>query len=1517
MLENISESITFEYLKNTEKSPNMGSMYAQGVEPHGMYIIKKINDFIPSGWLSGEVTINNPLIISVDENNLVKWKNQLSNKYNLKGKKLTNKLLSLGYDAIITEYPNGDTGEIILFNPEKQIYNKAIEQAKTDNKIELINEITNKPIICPVFQLTNEIVNYVKRFNSSEEFLRKGGLSTEMLDRLAFGFADIDITTLNPKQLSIKWKDDLENVKYEIQKTGLNPKVWASKINLSEPIDVSYEKNKFFIEDGHHRFVAAKILNKPLNVNLEIKTNPITIIAPKLGYDDVMRCIFNQINGNLNETYQINYIKNLEKAPKLNETNLDYTTTYDKNNVLIYVDGNKILNKLKSDSPEFDITNKDNQIGNRVEKAKEFISNYKDDKRPIHPNTGERVDYLGKHSFEPSIASFDMNGNLGFTDGRHRILAAIESGIDKVGVLVPKNQVDMFKHLMNESENINNISCYHTSLEDFNIFDTNKIGSMRNLDNVGFFFTKKEEDAKDFGDLIGRKKQQDFYYQYKCSVKINKPYTFKQFQEDFNGEYKTGYDGNLTSTFDLNKEFILDKIKENNYDGLIFGNLIMCLNPNQIKIIDKKRIDRIIGNMEKYRRTKINETLLTEKLANVDSDVDLLYNKYFKTDIDELNRTGTITKEMFNEYQGDNTNILNSEDSIKANETNRCELIINNRLGNAYRPSTKTIFLSANRNAINYVLNEFNGDYNDALDSLKGGNQYNSFKMEFTEERIKGSIHHELAHWIDDTNNNQHINKRTQIATKLGTQDINNVPVDSTKMEIQGQIHNIKQIYNKYKENWNELSLRDLFNLTPTLNLIFNRLNDSYKKQWLKDLILRMNRENLLGDKMRLNNYYTLNENNNETPNEYIERKKRQIDDEPNYQVFVDRIIKELKNNGLENDYYTLSKSQTTFGQSWYIIFKNGLEIRISNHSVTSNNRILDNKYVAFINVHKKYSDDDIKNIINEYIRLKNIKDEIEYKQQSSFNKLKEIDAKIKNNSLEFIENLKNNKKAIFDSGKTFQTIDTIKEKHPDWENVLQLPYQNGFIYYYIKQNNGYGNYNINKEYYNFLVKNNIINKDMINENTLNEENSDLKGTILKIVSPNIQKHLDDLIKQYGDKAEIIKHIVSAIDDKPEYSLTYEYAKKIKNYFDNFKGNNTSEEYQLHGGIKLKNYINLILAMKRDSISTGKDIRKNMTILNNTHLKSHDKSTIGLTRNPMALKEHIELIENYIPTKKASCGVILNPEKSILLVKRGIYTKWFPGKWALVGGKVDGDEEFKDAFVREVKEETNLDLDFIKYCFNKHDGDCEVALFVAITKTPNDIKINKEHSEYKWCTANEIKELDCVPHIYEDISECLKLITNNKEDLLAEEYKHSEYLSWKRKNVTIRGIKEAGQENNAGAMLGRGLYTAFLSNKELAKQYGTVKFVVNAIPKKPKVFNTLNEWEIFFYNTLIRNYCKEHGLKESRTNFSQNTTIEDEMQKLGFDGIIIKGREMVNYKPENVQYFGNENQLKFYYEDIT
>lgn len=164
---------------------------------------------------------------------------------------------------------------------------------------------------CPIIKVNSVVVDYVNRFNSDEELLRSGGLPTEMLDTLAFGFNSESIKSLMPNQLSIKWKDDLENVRYEInnlykktnsnnlKKTTLD---WANSVNLTEPIDVSFEKNKFFIEDGHHRYFAAKILNKPLNVNLEIKQNPIIKLSPKLSYDNFHRCLFKQVKSvNINE----------------------------------------------------------------------------------------------------------------------------------------------------------------------------------------------------------------------------------------------------------------------------------------------------------------------------------------------------------------------------------------------------------------------------------------------------------------------------------------------------------------------------------------------------------------------------------------------------------------------------------------------------------------------------------------------------------------------------------------------------------------------------------------------------------------------------------------------------------------------------------------------------------------------------------------------------------------------------------------------------------------------------------------------------------------------------------------------------------------------------------------------------------------------------------------------------------------------------------------------------------------
>jgi hypothetical protein len=159
------------------------------------------------------------------------------------------------------------------------------------------------------------------------------------------------------------------------------------------------------------------------------------------------------------------------------------------------------------------------------------------------------------------------------------------------------------------------------------------------------------------------------------------------------------------------------------------------------------------------------------------------------------------------------------------------------------------------------------------------------------------------------------------------------------------------------------------------------------------------------------------------------------------------------------------------------------------------------------------------------------------------------------------------------------------------------------------------------------------------------------------------------------------------------------------------------------------------------------------------------------------------------------------------------------------------------------------------------------------------------------------------------------IITESQIQNIIFEQSRPDYLKWKRKNVTLRGIKELGKHNEVYGSFGNGLYTAFLSNKQMAKSYGKLYFVLNAVPKTPKILHDVNSAEIFL-QTLIKNWCKKRGEDYNPRLFHNETTIRDEMLNLGYDGLIIKGREMVNYTPsDDVKYFENESQLFDYYQN--
>lgn len=241
----------------------------------------------------------------------------------------------------------------------------------------------------------------------------------------------------------------------------------------------------------------------------------------------------------------------------------------------------------------------------------------------------------------------------------------------------------------------------------------------------------------------------------------------------------------------------------------------------------------------------LRESLLDERLTEIDDDVNLIYDRFFKESIDTIERTGRLNVNMMNKFTTD-TSILKSPDSIRANKIKPCIIKINEGR-NYYQPHTSTIVFGFNKQVFYFILEEYGGD----LKNIDEQYVNMGILKEFSEEKIKGTIHHELVHWIDDVFNNNHITNRIKRAMELRTTDLNGIPVNASKMEIQAQIHNIKQGYNKYKDIWDTLSFDDMVKLIPTIRNVYNSLTGLTKDKWVRAIKTRMNRENLLGAKMR------------------------------------------------------------------------------------------------------------------------------------------------------------------------------------------------------------------------------------------------------------------------------------------------------------------------------------------------------------------------------------------------------------------------------------------------------------------------------------------------------------------------------------------------------------------------------------------------------------------------------------------------------------------------------------------
>ena len=109
-------------------------------------------------------------------------------------------------------------------------------------------------------------------------------------------------------------------------------------------------------------------------------------------------------------------------------------------------------------------------------------------------------------------------------------------------------------------------------------------------------------------------------------------------------------------------------------------------------------------------------------------------------------------------------------------------------------------------------------------------------------------------------------------------------------------------------------------------------------------------------------------------------------------------------------------------------------------------------------------------------------------------------------------------------------------------------------------------------------------------------------------------------------------------------------------------------------------------------------------------------------------------------------GAAIIKEEKVLAMQRSEQMT-LSGMWEFPGGKVEADETEQEALIREIKEELNVTINILDY-INEASYDYEfgtVQLKVYTAEIISGQITLEEHSDGKWVTADELKNIDWAP----------------------------------------------------------------------------------------------------------------------------------------------------------------------------
>jgi 8-oxo-dGTP diphosphatase len=125
----------------------------------------------------------------------------------------------------------------------------------------------------------------------------------------------------------------------------------------------------------------------------------------------------------------------------------------------------------------------------------------------------------------------------------------------------------------------------------------------------------------------------------------------------------------------------------------------------------------------------------------------------------------------------------------------------------------------------------------------------------------------------------------------------------------------------------------------------------------------------------------------------------------------------------------------------------------------------------------------------------------------------------------------------------------------------------------------------------------------------------------------------------------------------------------------------------------------------------------------------------------------------HLETKIGEYAIILNSKKEFLLLQ---FWDNHNNTWHFPGGRLEVGDQSIEALKREVKEETDLDIDNIKPFFTKvfdTKSPKYGVFFTAKVKEPSAVRISDEHQAYGWFSKSDLDSIDFKQPFYKELLE--------------------------------------------------------------------------------------------------------------------------------------------------------------------